>query len=198
MARARSIALAAAAVCVAAAVDGNVTHWSVPVPGAARVVADTTTTTAPTSTTTLPAGEGPWAAPLPAGQWARVDRSARHHDYPAIDLPVPLGTPVYAVHGGVAHHVANDRCGTGVTVDDGEVRWVYCHGTGRHVDDGDRVPAGRLLLDAGATGRASGPHLHLGIWVAGEARCPQPLLDALYRTSAGVDPAALPSSGCTT
>ncbi|MEX2621567.1 MAG: peptidoglycan DD-metalloendopeptidase family protein [Egibacteraceae bacterium] len=123
-----------------------------------------------------------------------------HHTYPAWDLGLAEGTPVYAVHGGVVVSVParNSRCGLGAVVDgDDGYRYIYCHASGVAVAQGDRVAAGDLLLWSGNTGNSTGPHLHLGIRdAAGRNRCPQDLLVAWYE-GIPLSPDAAPARGCT-
>lgn len=105
-----------------------------------------------------------------------------HHDYPAWDLPLPEGTPVFAVHGGTAAVLEGDpECGSGVTVagNDG-FRYAYCHGSAVLVSQGARVAAGEAVMLSGNTGRSTGPHLHLGIAGPRGSICPQPLLQAWW------------------
>ena len=122
-----------------------------------------------------------------------------HHDYPAWDLGVPVGTPVYAVHGGTVLAVTNDdRCGRGVVVagSDGS-RYTYCHADAVNVATGQLVPTGTMILRSGNTGRSTGPHLHLQIQSpAGGLVCPQPLLQAWHRGQ-HASPAVAPTVGCT-
>ena len=160
------------------------------------------------STPPLPGG---WALPGPK---ALLDRSpdqinAPHHDYPAWDWPIPIGTPVYAIRAGTVIAVSSnpyncagqsscDACGLGVTIADAQgVHWTYCHGSQRLVNQGVAVSAGQQILASGNSGNSTGPHVHIGIQVGGVARCPQPLIAALYRDGAGLDPATLPTGGCT-
>jgi hypothetical protein len=136
--------------------------------------------------------------------------SRPHHDYPAIDLPVPIGTPVYAVRGGTVHTISNHpgtcssdaceaSCGIGLTIDaDDGSRWTYCHGSALHVTLGHTVVAGDLILSSGDSGHSTGPHLHLGVSVDGRARCPQSLLLGLYTDGSTGNLRFLPTAGCTT
>ena len=160
---------------------------------------------------------GEWSLPGPR---ALIDANPGalddpHHDYPAWDWLIPEGTPIYAVRGGTVATIRNwphnwwttgcgtsgggdcDTCGVGVTiVDDSGTRWTYCHGSGLTTTLGATVAAGQQILWSGNTGRSGAPHLHLEIRVDGIQRCPQPLLASLYTNAVGIEPAALPRSGC--
>lgn len=133
-----------------------------------------------------------------------------HHDYPAIDLMIPTGSPIYAVRGGVVARVVNwqhncwelgrcdQTCGIGISVagDDG-ARYIYCHGSRLNgVEVGQTVVAGELLMWSGNSGRSGAPHLHFELRVDGRQRCPQQLLRGLYETDRGVDVTALPDRQC--
>jgi murein DD-endopeptidase MepM/ murein hydrolase activator NlpD len=122
-----------------------------------------------------------------------------HHDYPAWDLAVPTGTPVYATHRGTVIAVTNDgRCGRGLVIAglDG-ARYTYCHADAVTVARGQGVAAGAEIMRSGNTGRSTGPHLHLQIHSpAGALVCPQPLLEAWYLGRSDA-PATAPTTGCT-
>jgi murein DD-endopeptidase MepM/ murein hydrolase activator NlpD len=121
-----------------------------------------------------------------------------HHDYPAADIPVGTGTPMYAVTAGrVTHTSATGSCGLGYILagNDG-VTYTYCHGNSRAVASGATVTAGQYLGTTGNTGNSSGPHLHFQVRF-GVLRCPQNMLLALYRNAPVPDPKTLPTSGCT-
>lgn len=123
-----------------------------------------------------------------------------HHDYPAADIPVPTGTFLYAVTTGVVVSTpASGRCGVGVVLngDDG-AQYTYCHGLpgSQAVATGERVRSGELLMSSASTGNSTGPHLHFGIRVNGQNRCPQPFFVAIVEGQP-LDPHGLPASGCT-
>mgnify|MGYP002345920472 FL=1 len=123
-----------------------------------------------------------------------------HHDYPAADIPVPTGTPLYAITNGVVISTPiSGRCGIGVIIngDDG-AQYTYCHGLpGSHtIDTGDRVEVGQHLMNSASTGNSTGPHLHFAIKVDGTARCPQALLVSIA-DGAPVTPDSLATGGCT-
>jgi murein DD-endopeptidase MepM/ murein hydrolase activator NlpD len=52
----------------------------------------------------------------------------------------------------------------------------YCHLSAFKVKEGDMVQAGQLVGLVGMTGRVTGPHLHLGFVVLGQAVTPEPLI----------------------
>lgn len=123
-----------------------------------------------------------------------------HHTYPAIDVMVPEGTPIYSVSAGTVFNapIGTATCGPGVSIqgDDG-VRYIYCHGLdgGPLVRTGDRVTAGQHIMNSGNTGRSGAPHLHFEIRVAGEQRCPQQFLVGIA-TGRLIHPQSLPAMGC--
>ena len=110
-----------------------------------------------------------------------------HHDYPAWDFAVPVGTPVYAVHGGkVTAVVAGGACGSGVIVAGADdVEYTYCHLSRIDVAPGNQVAAGSTIGASGNTGTSTGPHLHLQMVAESTMVCPQPLLEALYLGKGG-------------
>ena len=127
--------------------------------------------------------------------------SKPHHDYPAADIPVPLGTPVYAITSGRVTAAPNENgYGEGVTImgDDG-IQYDYGHGSdgGKIVKTGDNVKAGQLIMHSASTGNSTGPHLHVGMKLNGVKLCPQSLLVALGKHESTLPAVkSLPTSGC--
>jgi murein DD-endopeptidase MepM/ murein hydrolase activator NlpD len=92
-----------------------------------------------------------------------------HHVHTGIDLAATVGTPVFAASAGVAR-VGYDPAGAGlfvvVAAEDG-TRVLYCHLSAVAVATGQAVTPGARIGDVGATGLATGPHLHFEVQVAG-------------------------------
>lgn len=158
---------------------------------------------------------GGWALPVAAEQLTDATIAAPHHDYPAWDLMLPVGTPIYAITSGqvvnTQHWDGNwwtagcstsevngcNTCGNGITIHTSDgLRHTYCHNSRLHVADGDHIQPGQHIADSGDTGRSGAPHLHLELRLNDIQRCPQPLLAALYHQQPPPGPAALPTSGC--
>jgi peptidoglycan hydrolase-like protein with peptidoglycan-binding domain len=139
---------------------------------------------------------GGYSLPVGRSVVPRSEYDDPHHTYPAIDLQISTGTAVYAIKSGTATRVNNDRCGYGYSVagDDGAT-YVYCHFSQYSAANGARVNTGQLLGYSGASGRVTGPHLHLEV-IYGQNRCPQRLLLAIYDGVTVPHPSTLPTSGC--
>ena len=108
---------------------------------------------------------GDYVFPVGGGP-AMVSVSHTHHDYPAADIAAPEGTPLYALSDGTVLYTwsGDPRCGTGFTLQatDGQT-WTYCHLSylDPSVQPGVQATAGQSVGLVGATGDATGPHLHL-------------------------------------
>jgi len=82
-----------------------------------------------------------------------------------VDIAAPTGTPIYAPAAGEVT-LAEDMELSGKTlfVDHGYgLRSDFMHLDEMLVAQGDRVEKGQLIAKMGATGRATGPHLHWGM-----------------------------------
>lgn len=120
--------------------------------------------------------------------WGGARSGGRRHE--GIDIFAPRGRPVLSATEGLVTRVGTNRLG-------GKAVWVV--GPGRqmhyyaHLDRygehgaGDRVMPGAVLGYVGNTGNAQGtpPHLHYGIYTAGGAINPYPLLAVPAQTPAG-------------
>ncbi len=123
------------------------------------------------------------------------------HPHTGIDIVCPPDTLVVAVVAGVFHrdHNAPSPCvfpvgrtgglGTFGELDAGGDTFVYGHLGGFVAADGARVAAGQPLGFEGATGCATGPHLHFEVISGGRPVDPCPLLPAGY--PAAHDPSGL-------
>jgi murein DD-endopeptidase MepM/ murein hydrolase activator NlpD len=83
-----------------------------------------------------------------------------------LDLAAATGTPVRAPAGGVVTLAERDLYLTGGTIllDHGHgVTSVFLHLSRIDVEPGARIARGDVIGAVGATGRASGPHLHWGL-----------------------------------
>jgi murein DD-endopeptidase MepM/ murein hydrolase activator NlpD len=195
-------------------------------PATTTTVADNTPTTTSQTQPLSPGGcvggsitplAGDWSLPGPR---AVIDANTAalddpHHDYPAWDWMIPIDTPIYAIRSGRVANVRTwphnwwtqgctaagvngcDTCGVGVTIIDAAgYHWTYCHGTNLTVHLEDQVTAGQQILWSGNSGRSGAPHVHVEIRTNGTRRCPQPLVQSLNYHGVGIDPATLPTTGC--
>lgn len=91
------------------------------------------------------------------------------HVHTGIDLAAPLGTEVHSATGGTAN-LGFDPKGAGmyiVVTADSHVRIFYCHLSAFHVVGGVTVEPGQVIGLVGATGLATGPHVHFEVQVDG-------------------------------
>ncbi len=96
----------------------------------------------------------------------RVYNGSPGSPHSGMDIAVPTGTPVLAPAAGVVTLVAPDFYLTGGTLllDHGHgVSSNFLHLSRIDVKVGDRVEQGQAIARVGATGRATGPHLHWGM-----------------------------------
>ena len=108
-----------------------------------------------------------------------------------VDYGAPKGTPVYTVGAGKVEF-AGTRSGYGKLVivrhRNQAIETRYAHLSRIDVQQGDTVSAGDQVGAVGATGVATGPHLHFEWRIDGEAVNPVPQL-AMYRESEPLSPA---------
>ena len=99
--------------------------------------------------------------------------------HPGIDLPAPTGTPVVAAAPGRVIFAALDYSGYGNLLEVAHgagVVSMYAHLSGFSVHVGQFVGTGTRVGRVGATGEATGPHLHFEVRVRGAAVDPVPAL----------------------
>jgi murein DD-endopeptidase MepM/ murein hydrolase activator NlpD len=104
------------------------------------------------------------------------------------DIGAPLGADVAATNDGVVRlTVDHIFSGRGIYLDHGLGFYsMYFHLSEVLVKEGDLVRAGQIVGKVGATGRATGPHLHWGVKLNGARVNPYALLDLPFaRNGAG-------------
>jgi murein DD-endopeptidase MepM/ murein hydrolase activator NlpD len=118
---------------------------------------------------------GPHVFPI-QGSWSFSGAGGRYgddrgsHVHAGQDLPAPAGTPLVATIAGTVSTRAYQAGGAGnylvIQGDDG-IDYVYMHlREPAVVKPKDRVLAGQQVGEVGATGDATGPHLHIEMWTA--------------------------------
>jgi murein DD-endopeptidase MepM/ murein hydrolase activator NlpD len=96
-----------------------------------------------------------------------------------LDVAAPTGTPVRAPAPGIVTLTHADMFYTGGTVvlDHGHgLSSIFMHLSRIDAKEGDRIEQGQLVGAIGATGRATGPHLHWGLYWFGTPIDPRLLL----------------------
>lgn len=120
---------------------------------------------------------GPFTSPLPSltvtsgfGGKRMFNGEVRSYHRGA-DLRGATGTPVRAIADGkVALAEPMYFSGNVIYIDHGQgVVSLYAHLSEIEVKPGDRVSAGQEIGRVGATGRVTGPHLHLGLVLLGQS-----------------------------
>jgi murein DD-endopeptidase MepM/ murein hydrolase activator NlpD len=100
-----------------------------------------------------------------------------HFDYrhKGVDIAAPMGTPVKAAADGVVS-LADDSFvlhGKTIIIDHGGgLSSLYLHLSRIEVSPGEHVSQGQVIGKVGATGAATGPHLHYGVYVHHQAMDP--------------------------
>ncbi len=94
--------------------------------------------------------------------------SGEHAFHTGVDISAPIGTPVRAVADGVVRS-AEFVSGYGrlIIIDHGGMETYYGHLLRFEVIAGQEVRRGQLIGALGASGRATGPHLHYEVRVRG-------------------------------
>jgi murein DD-endopeptidase MepM/ murein hydrolase activator NlpD len=107
-------------------------------------------------------------------------RWGRDHD--GIDLSAPIGTSVRAAADGEVVYAGDKVRGYGnmvVIQHAGDLVTVYAHNSLLMVHVGDRITTGQEIARVGATGHATGPHLHFEVRHKQEPQDPLQFLPTL-------------------
>jgi len=117
---------------------------------------------------------------LSAPYGLRADGVAFHS---GIDIPAPHGTGVDAAAAGVVTEAGYDTArGNYLILDHGDgLTTLYAHCSEVLVESGVRVAAGESVALVGATGMATGPHLHFEVRRDGAAQNPVAYLERSVR-----------------
>ena len=99
--------------------------------------------------------------------------------HPGIDIAKDVGTPVVAsAPGVVVRREWHPAYGNAVRIDHGSgLMTLYAHLSVVSVVEGQPVKRGQLVGEMGATGNATGPHLHFEVRVHGIPTDPMPYLE---------------------
>ena len=109
-------------------------------------------------------------------------REGRPHE--GIDLPAPVGTPVFAAADGRVAYAGNGIRGYGnliVVRHAGDLLTVYAHNSVLLVAPGQPVRAGDRIALVGQSGHATGPHLHFEVRAGQIPRNPMGFLPRLEK-----------------
>lgn len=105
---------------------------------------------------------------------------AENYYHKGVDYAVGTGTPVVAPADGRVALVGSENQGfvvhgNTIGIDHGQgVLSIFLHLHGINVQEGQMVKAGQQIGTVGSTGASTGPHLHWGLYVDGQAVDPVP------------------------
>ena len=106
--------------------------------------------------------------------WPTTTRamSGNYAGHSGVDIPVPIGTPLFATEAGRIAYTGYGRgYGNAIFLNGSSgVPWVYGHGSRPLVSAGQTVAKGQQIGLSGNTGRSTGPHLHIEAAAGGFAR----------------------------
>ena len=146
------------------------------------------------------AWDGPFALPVTAAPTSNFGSRSVFNGQPrsphaGVDFGSPTGTPIHAPAAGTVV-LASDLFFTGNTViidHGGGVLSVFAHLSSRAATPGQAVALSTVLGRVGATGRATGPHLHWSVRLHGARVDPLSLVEAT-RVDAPPAPDSITSS----
>ncbi len=125
----------------------------------------------------IAAQKAPFAVPVKSGfrftsgfGYRRDPKTGGRRMHAGVDFAGPVGTPLYTTADGVVVH-AGWASGYGRLVKiqhEFGIETRYAHMNRLNVSVGQRVSRGQRIGDMGASGRATGPHLHYEVRVGGQ------------------------------
>jgi len=135
-----------------------------------------------------PASLPRWQAPmerLRVSAFFGIKHAPTGRPHGGMDFAARTGTPVVAPADGVvvastSNYMGEDKWGELVAIEHANgLRSLYAHMDKRLVKEGERVAAGQQLGTSGASGKVTGPHLHMEVSRDGRNIDPQSLLGNL-------------------
>ncbi|HEX6988761.1 MAG TPA: peptidoglycan DD-metalloendopeptidase family protein [Bacillota bacterium] len=110
-------------------------------------------------------------------RWHPILRVNRPHN--GVDFAKPRGANIYAAADGIVVHAGpNGGYGNAVIIAHcGTVATLYAHADRVLVSAGQQVQRGQVIAQVGATGLATGPHLHFEVRERGKPVDPMPYLN---------------------
>ena len=88
--------------------------------------------------------------------------ASRNHK--GIDIGAPKGTSIFAAHSGtVTKSAAFGNYGNCIIIENEKYKTIYAHCSKLFVEEGEKVVQGEKIAEVGATGNATGNHLHFEI-----------------------------------
>lgn len=117
--------------------------------------------------------EGNFFISMPFG--STINPGGYEFEHKGIDYPAPFGTPVLAAQDGtVTEADYSMEHGNYVLIDHGDgYSTIYAHLEEIETEVGAAVRKGDEIGTVGSSGRSTGPHLHFGLFVNGEAVDPE-------------------------
>ena len=108
----------------------------------------------------------------------RILNGEPRNPHSGLDLAIPSGTPLIAPAAGVVIEAADFYyCGQSVFLDHGQgLITLYCHLQQIDVTAGQALRRGERIGLSGASGRATGPHLHWSVYLNGNPVNPELML----------------------
>jgi murein DD-endopeptidase MepM/ murein hydrolase activator NlpD len=104
--------------------------------------------------------------PLERGEVSSAFGKRRRDFHDGIDIRANRGTPIYAAQAGTVLYSSRRIRGYGnmiVIKHDSGFATIYAHNKKNFVKKGDRVIQGQQIALVGATGKATGPHVHFEV-----------------------------------